>query len=141
MDDREFRPSFEFQDIARPISFDSYSKGERESGTIVRRTERSSIGTVTKTRDSTRHENAQAITEREARDQLARDKILLENEERKTRGPKVGHNVYYNEVQKRVASRLFLALGTEAKKKFFQNNPHVEVSKLEFRQMVALAKT
>ena len=50
------------------------------------------------------HENAQASTEREARDQLAGDKILLENEERKTRGPKVGHNVYYNEVQKRVAS-------------------------------------
>ena len=87
------------------------------------------------------HENAQAITEREARDQLARDKILLENEERKTRGPKVGHNVYYNEVQKRVASRLFLALGTEGKKQFVQKNPHVEVSKLEFRQMVALAKT
>ena len=87
------------------------------------------------------HENAQAITEREARDQLARDKILLENEERKTRGPKVGHNVSYNEVQKRVASRLFLALGTEGKKKFVQKNPHVEVSKLELRQMVALAKT
>ena len=87
------------------------------------------------------HENAQAITEWEARDQLARDKILLENEERKTRGPKVGHNVYYNEVEKRVASRLFLALGTEGKKKFVQKNPHVEVSKLEFKQMVALAKT
>ena len=87
------------------------------------------------------HENAQAITEREARDQLARGKILLENEERKTRGPKVGHNVYYNEVQKRVASRLFLALGTEGKKKFVQKNSHVEVSKLEFRQMVALANT
>ena len=75
------------------------------------------------------HENAQAITERETRDQLARDKILLENEERKTRGPKVGHNVCYNEVQKRVASRLFLALGTVGKKKFVKKNPHVEVSK------------
>ena len=51
------------------------------------------------------HENAQAITEREARDQLARDKILLENEERKTKRPKVGQNVFYNEVQKRVASK------------------------------------
>ena len=64
----------------------------------------------------------------------------MENEERRARGPKVGHNVYYNEVQKRVASRLFLALGTEEKKKFVQKNPHVEVSKLEFREMVALAK-
>ena len=85
-------------------------------------------------------ENAQAIAEREAKDKLARDKILLENEERRARGPNVGHNVYFNEVQKRVASRLFLALGTEGKKKFVQKNPHVEVSKLEFREMVALAK-
>ena len=35
------------------------------------------------------HENAQAIAEREARDKLARDKILLENEERRTRGPRL----------------------------------------------------
>ena len=74
-------------------------------------------------------ENAQAIAKREARDKLARDKILLENEERRARGPKVGHNVYYNEVQKRVASSLFLALGTEGTKKYVQKNPHVEVSK------------
>ena len=52
----------------------------------------------------------------------------------------MGHNVYYNEVQKRVASRLFLELGAEGKKKFVQKNPHVEVSKLEFRENVALAK-
>ena len=58
-------------------------------------------------------ENARAIAEREARDKLARDKNLLENEERRARGPKVGHNVYYNEVEK---NRLFLALGTEGKK-------------------------
>ena len=85
-------------------------------------------------------ENEQAIAEREARDKLARDRVLLENEERRARGPKVGHNVYYNEVQKRVASRLFLALGTERKKKFVQKNSHTEVSKLEFWEMVALAK-
>ena len=89
---------------------------------------------------SREQENTQAIAERETRDKLARDRVLLENEERRARGPKVGHNVYYNEVQKRVASRLFLALGTEGKKKFVQNNPHTEVSKLEFREMVALAK-
>ena len=61
------------------------------------------------------HEDAQAVTDREARDRLARDRVLLENEERRIRGPKVGHNAYYHEVQKRVASRLFLALGTEEK--------------------------
>ena len=61
------------------------------------------------------HEDAQAVTDKEARDRSARYRVLLENEERRTRGPKVGHNAYYHEVQKRVASRLFLALGTEEK--------------------------
>ena len=48
--------------------------------------------------------------------------------------------MFYNEVQKRIASRLFLALGTEGKKRLVQKNPHTEVSKLEFREMKALAK-
>ena len=85
-------------------------------------------------------ESAQAVTEREATDRLRRDKVILENQERRERGPKVGHNVFYNEVQKRLLSRLFLALGTEGKKKSVQKNPHAEVSKLEFREMVTLAK-
>ena len=66
---------------------------------------------------------------------------MLENEERRERGPKVGHNVFYNEVQKRIVSRLFLAIGTEGKKRLVQKNLHSEVLKLEFREMVALAKT
>ena len=56
------------------------------------------------------------LTDREARDRLARDKVTLENQERRERGPKVGHNVFYHEVQKRLTSRLFLALGTEGKR-------------------------
>ena len=76
------------------------------------------------------NETEQATTDREARDKSLRDKVLLKNEERKERGPKVGHNVFYNEVQKRIASRLFLALGTERKKRFVQKNPYIEVSKL-----------
>ena len=86
------------------------------------------------------NEDAQAVTDRETRDRLVRDRVLLENEERRARGPKVGHNAYYNEVQKRVASRLFLALDTEGKNKFVQKNPYTEVSKREFREMVELAK-
>ena len=82
----------------------------------------------------------QATTDREARNRSLRDKVLLENEERKERGPKVGHNVFYNEVQKRIASRLFLALGTEGKRRFVKKNSHIEVSKLECRELVALAK-
>ena len=58
------------------------------------------------------------------RDKLARDRIMLESEERRTRGPRVGHNVYYYEVQKKLVSRFFLSLGTEGKKRFLQNKTH-----------------
>ena len=85
------------------------------------------------------NETAQAVTDRELRDKLRRDRVILENDERRERGPKVGHNVFYNEVQKRLTSRLFLALGIEGKKKFIQKNPHIEISKLEFREMMRLA--
>ena len=85
-------------------------------------------------------ENAAATAAREARDRLLRDRVAAENEERRERGPKVGHNIYYNEVQKRLVSRLFLVFGTEGKKRFVQKNPHVEISKLEFKGMVRLAK-
>ena len=74
-------------------------------------------------------ETENATAARNLRDKLARDRLLLENEERRTRGPRVGHNVFYNEVQKKLMSRLFLSLGTEGKKQFLQKSPHVEISK------------
>ena len=86
------------------------------------------------------NEDAPAVAEREARNRLARDRVVLENEERVLRGPKVGHNVFYHEVGKRLTSRLFLALGAEGKKKFIQKNPHTEISKLNFWDIVRLAK-
>ena len=52
----------------------------------------------------------------------------------------MGHNLFYHGVGKRLTSRLFLALGTEGKKKFVQKNPHTEISKLGFREIVRLAK-
>ena len=52
----------------------------------------------------------------------------------------MGHNIYCNEVQKRLVSRLFLAFGTEGKKRFDEKNPQVEISKLKFKEMVRLAK-
>ena len=67
-------------------------------------------------------EDAPAVAEREARNRLARDRMVLENEERVLRGPRVGHNVFYHEVAKRLTSRLFLALGAEGQKKFIQKN-------------------
>ena len=86
------------------------------------------------------HETAQAVTDRKLKDKLRRDRVILENDERRERGPKVGHNVFYNENLKRHTSRFFLALGTEGKKKFVQKNPHIEISKLDFTEMVRLAK-
>ena len=85
-------------------------------------------------------ESAAATAAREARDRLLKDRVAAENEERRERGPKVGHNIYYNEVQKRLVNRLFLAFGTEGKKRFVQKNPHVEISKFEFKEMARLAK-
>ena len=67
-------------------------------------------------------EDATARTARDLRDKLARDRVTLENEERRARGPRVGHNIYYNEVQKKLVSRLILSLGTEEKKRFLQKN-------------------
>ena len=61
-------------------------------------------------------EKEDARNARTLRDKLARDRVLMKNEDRRTRGPRVGHNVFYNEVQKKLVSRLFLSLGTEGKK-------------------------
>ena len=85
-------------------------------------------------------ESAAATAAREVRDRLLKDRVAAENEERRERGPKVGHNIYYYEVQKRLVSRLFFAFGTEGKKRFVQKNPHVEISKLQFKEMARLAK-
>ena len=85
-------------------------------------------------------ETEAATTARNLRDKLARDRVKLENEERRTRDPRVGHNVFYNEVQKKLVSRLFLSLGTEGKKRFLQKNPHVEVTKMLFKDITELAE-
>ena len=45
-------------------------------------------------------EDSTAKATRDLRDKPARDRMVLENEERRTRGPRAGHKTYYNEVQK-----------------------------------------
>ena len=44
------------------------------------------------------YEDAPTVAEREARNRLARVRVILENEEWVTRESKVGHNVFYHEV-------------------------------------------
>ena len=85
-------------------------------------------------------ENEAVTTARNLRDKLARDQVMLESEERRTRGPRLSHNVFYNEVQKKLVSRLFLSLGTEGKKRFLHKNPYVEISKMTFRDITELAE-
>ena len=80
-------------------------------------------------------ETKAAMTTRNLRDKLARDRVMLENEERRTRGPRVGHNVFYNEVQKKLVSRLFMSLVSA-----LQKNPHVKISKMSFREITELAE-
>ena len=84
-------------------------------------------------------ENEAATTARNLRDKLATDRVMLENEERRTRGSRVGHSVYYNEVQKKLVSRLLLSLGTERKKRFLQKSPHAEISKVSTKGILELA--
>ena len=74
-------------------------------------------------------ENEAATTARNLRHKLTRDRVMLENEERRTRDQRVGHNVYYNEVQKKLVSRLFLSLGTEGKKSFCRKIHTMKFSK------------
>ena len=61
-------------------------------------------------------ENEAATTGRNLRDKLARDRVMKENEERRTRGPRVGHNVFHNEVQKKLVSTLLLSLSLSGQK-------------------------
>ena len=63
-------------------------------------------------------EDANPKAARYLRDISTRDRVVLENEERSARAPGVVNNIYYNEVQKKLVSRLFLSLKTEGKKRF-----------------------
>ena len=83
-------------------------------------------------------ENEAATTTRNLRDKLARDRVMLENEQRRTRDPRVGHNVYYKEIQKKLVSRLFLSPGTEGKKRFLQKNPQAAISRMSFKKITEL---
>ena len=79
MDNREFRPSLEFQDMARPIFFGSSVKESVNPELLLEEAKEVLLEPLPRLETPREHENAQATTEREARDQLARDKILLEN--------------------------------------------------------------
>ena len=84
-------------------------------------------------------EDATEIAARDLKDKLARGRVVLENEERRARGPRICHKNHYNEVQKKLVSRKVLFLGTEGKQRFLLKNPHAEVSKISIKAIIELA--
>ena len=84
-------------------------------------------------------ENAQAVTDREARDRLRRDKKYSKT--KKEGNADLRSDIMCSIMKsKNVYVSFILALSSERKRKFVQKNPHIEISKLEFRDMVRLAK-
>ena len=65
--------------------------------------------------------------------------MILKNEERRTRGLRVGHKDYYSEVQKKLVSKLFLSISTEGNKRGLQKNHLAEITEISFREMIKLA--
>ena len=65
-------------------------------------------------------DDANDVAARETRDRLMRDRVTAQNEEKRERGQKVGHNICYNQMQKPFVSRSFLALGTEGKNDLYR---------------------
>ena len=64
-------------------------------------------------------ENAADIDNRNLRVAAANRRIDEYNQERRRRGPRIGHNWYYHEAEARLKFRLFFAPGNEGKKTIF----------------------
>ena len=60
-------------------------------------------------------ENAADVANRNLRIAAANRRIDEYNQERRRKGPRIGHNWCYHEVEARLESRLFFALGNEGK--------------------------
>ena len=67
------------------------------------------------------------------RDQAEVRKTNEQNADRRKKGPKIGPNIYSHQADPRVKSRLFFSLGTEGKKRFFQNFVHVNLATTKFK--------
>ena len=63
-------------------------------------------------------QNTTARTARDLRDKLVRDRVTLENEERRARGLRVGPNIYHHEVRNKLVFILFHSLGSERGSKY-----------------------
>ena len=78
-------------------------------------------------------ETTEEADSRTARNEAALRKTSEANEERRKKGPKIIPNVYYQEADARIKSRLFFALGNEGKKRFLQQHAHVNLNTVKFK--------
>ena len=77
-------------------------------------------------------ENAADVANRTLRIAAANRRIDEYNQERRRKGPRIGHNWSYHEAEARLKSRLFFALGNEGKKRFLDSYPHVDLNTSSF---------
>ena len=77
-------------------------------------------------------ENAAGVANRTLRITAANIRIDEYNQERRRKGPRIGHNWCYHEAEARLKSRLFFALGNEGKKRFLDSYPHVDLNTSSF---------
>ena len=77
-------------------------------------------------------ENAADVANRTLRVTAANRRIDEYNQERRRKGPRIGHNWCYHKAEARLKSRLFFALGNEGKKRFLDSYPHVDLNTSSF---------
>ena len=77
-------------------------------------------------------ENAGDVANRTLRIAAANRRIDEYNQERRRKGPRIGHNLCYHEAEARLKSRLFFALGNEGKKRFLYSSTRVDLNKSSF---------
>ena len=71
-------------------------------------------------------ENAAYVANRNLRIAAANRRIDEYNQERRRKGPRIGHNWCYHEAEAGLKSRLFFALENEGKKRFLDSYSHLD---------------
>ena len=77
-------------------------------------------------------ENAADVADRNLRIAAANRRIDEYNQERRWKGPRIGHNWCYHEAEARLKYRLFFLLGNEGKKRFFDSYLHLDLNTSSF---------
>ena len=79
-------------------------------------------------------EDATATVNHLARDAAAVRRVDEINEERRSKGPRIAPDFFFQEAQQRIKYRLFFSLGSEGRKTFLQTYPHADLSDISFKE-------